>query len=100
MADTENRLKALQQGGSTNGQPVTANALTPEQKAEIQRAQRDLMETRAELRDVQHNLRKDIDFWGTLLAWINIAFVPALVAIFAVVLAILRRRRRARAIAL
>jgi ABC-type uncharacterized transport system involved in gliding motility auxiliary subunit len=100
MADTENRLKALQQGGSTNGQPVTANALTPEQKAEIQGFQRDLMATRAQLRDVQHNLRKDIDFWGALLAWINIAFVPALVSIFAVVLAVLRRRRRARAIAL
>jgi ABC-type uncharacterized transport system involved in gliding motility auxiliary subunit len=100
LTDTENRLKALQQGGSINGQPANANALTPDQKAEIQRFEHVLADTRRQLRDVQHNLRADIDFWGTVLAWINIALVPFLVAIFAVALAILRRRRRARAIAL
>jgi ABC-type uncharacterized transport system involved in gliding motility auxiliary subunit len=49
---------------------------------------------------VQHNLRKDIDALGALLAFINIALVPILVAAFAIGLAILRRRRRARALAL
>jgi ABC-type uncharacterized transport system involved in gliding motility auxiliary subunit len=49
---------------------------------------------------VQRNLRKDIDRLGAVLAFINIALVPMLVALFAVVLAVLRRRRRARAIAL
>ncbi len=100
MTDTENQLKALQQGGSTNGQPGTGTALTAEQQATIARFKHVLMDTRAQLRDVQHSLRKSIDLLGTILAWINIALVPILVAIFAIVLAILRRRRRARAIAL
>jgi ABC-type uncharacterized transport system involved in gliding motility auxiliary subunit len=43
-------------------------------------------------------LRKDIDRLGAILAFINIALVPLLVTFAAIVLAILRRRRRARAI--
>ena len=52
------------------------------------------------MRNVQHDLRKDIDALGTLLAFINIALMPLIVAGVAIVLAILRRRRRARAIAM
>jgi ABC-type uncharacterized transport system involved in gliding motility auxiliary subunit len=100
LTDTESRLKELEQGGSTNGKPVTATSLTPEQQAAIERFKRDLIATRTQLRDVQHNLRKDIDALGSFLAFINIALVPILVALFAIVLAFLRRRRRARAIAL
>ncbi|MGH6870263.1 MAG: GldG family protein [Rhizomicrobium sp.] len=100
MTDTESRLRALQQGGSTNGQPVNSASLTPEQQAEIQRFKRDLADTRAQLRDLQHNLRKDIDLLGEILALVNIALVPLLVALFAIGLAIVRRRRRARAIPL
>ncbi len=48
---------------------------------------------------MQHNLRKDIDTLGDFLAFVNIALVPILVAGFAIVLAWLRRRRRARALA-
>jgi ABC-type uncharacterized transport system involved in gliding motility auxiliary subunit len=100
LADTESQLHALQQGGSTNGEPSTSLTLTKEQQAEIERFRREVNDTRAQLRDVQHNLRKDIDLLGTILAWINIALVPALVALFAVVIAVLRRRRRARAMGL
>jgi ABC-type uncharacterized transport system involved in gliding motility auxiliary subunit len=100
MTDTEGRLRALEQGGSTNGQPVNANALTPEQQAEIERFKRDLAQTRTALRDVEHNLRKDIDRLGAILAFINIALMPLIVAGVAIVLAILRRRRRARAISM
>lgn len=99
MTDTENRLHELEQGGSTNGQPTSGTALTPEQSAEIEHFKRELVETRLALRDVQHNLRKDIDALGEILAFINIVLVPLLVAGFAIVLAILRRRHRARAIA-
>jgi ABC-type uncharacterized transport system involved in gliding motility auxiliary subunit len=99
LTDTESRLHALEQGGSTNGQPANSTALSPEQQAEIQRFKRQLVETRTQLRDVQHNLRKEVDALGSFLAFVNIALVPILVAIFAVVVAILRRRRRARALA-
>lgn len=95
MADTENRLRALQQGSADKTQ---AAGLTPEQSAEIERFRRELLDTRTQLRDVQHNLRKDIDRLGGNLAFINIALVPLLVAAFAILLAVLRRRRRARAL--
>jgi ABC-type uncharacterized transport system involved in gliding motility auxiliary subunit len=100
LTDTESRLKELEQGGSTNGKPVNSTSLTPEQQAAIERFKRDLIQTRTQLRDVQHDLRKDIDALGAFLAFVNIALVPILVAIFAIVLAVLRRRRRARALAL
>ena len=96
LTDTEQRLHALEQGGAANGQNATT--LTPAQQTEIERFKHDVIETRAELRDVQSNLRRDIDFLGSLLAFINIALVPILVALFAIVLAVLRRRRRGRAV--
>ncbi len=99
LTDTQSRLHALEQGGSTNGQPTGSTALTPEQQVEIQRFKRQLIDTRTQLRDVQHNLRKEVDALGALLAFVNIALVPILVAVFAIVVAILRRRRRARALA-
>ncbi|HEX3673551.1 MAG TPA: Gldg family protein [Rhizomicrobium sp.] len=100
LTDTESRLHALQQGGSTNGQPVNSASLTPEQQTEIQQFKRDVYDTRRQLRDVQQSLRESIDLLGNILAWVNILLVPLLVALFAVVLAAVRRRRRARAIAL
>jgi ABC-type uncharacterized transport system involved in gliding motility auxiliary subunit len=98
LSDTETRLHALEQGGGANAQ--TGTALTTDQQREITRFKREVAATRTALRNVQHNLRKDIDALGALLAFINIALVPILVAAFAVGLAILRRRRRARALAL
>ncbi|MDE2181746.1 MAG: Gldg family protein [Alphaproteobacteria bacterium] len=93
LTDTQQKLRDLQQG-----QGGTGATLTPQQQQTIERFKHDLTETRAELRDVQHNLRKDIDALGALLAFVNIALVPLLVAAFAVGLAWLRRRRRARAV--
>lgn len=96
LTDTEQRLHALEQGQSANGQNATT--LTPAQKDEVERFKRDLINTRAQLRDVQARLRSEIDALGSFLAFINIALVPILVAIFALVLAFIRRRRRARAV--
>jgi ABC-type uncharacterized transport system involved in gliding motility auxiliary subunit len=96
LSDTEQRLHALEQGQSANGQ--NAKTLTPAQKDEIEKFKRDLIDTRAQLRDVQARLRSDIDALGSLLAFVNIALVPILVALFALVLAFIRRRRRAKAV--
>jgi ABC-type uncharacterized transport system involved in gliding motility auxiliary subunit len=100
LSDTETRLHALEQGGGANAQSQSGTALTPEQQQEITRFKREVAATRTALRNVQHNLRKDIDALGSVLAFVNIALVPILVAAFAIGLAILRRRRRARALAL
>jgi ABC-type uncharacterized transport system involved in gliding motility auxiliary subunit len=93
MTDTQQRLHELEQGGGAHGLRA---GLTAAQQSEIERFRRELIDTRTQLRDVQHNLRKDIDALGARLAFINIVLVPLLVAIFAIGLAALRRRRRAR----
>ena len=100
VTDTETRLQALEQGGSANGQPTSATSLTPEQQSEIESFKRELAQARTELRDVQHKLRKSIDTLGAFLAFINIALMPLIVAGVAITLAVLRRRRRARAISM
>lgn len=95
LTDTQQRLHELEQGGGAR----SGNAgLTPAQQAEIERFRKEMIQTRAQLRDVQHNLRKDIDALGSVLAFVNIALVPLLVALFAIGLAAFRRRRRARAL--
>jgi ABC-type uncharacterized transport system involved in gliding motility auxiliary subunit len=95
LTDAQQRLHDLQQGQGGKADNV---ALTPQQQTEIERFKRELIQTREQLREVQHNLRKDINLLGEFLAFVNIVFVPLLVAGFALVLAALRRRRRARAI--
>jgi ABC-type uncharacterized transport system involved in gliding motility auxiliary subunit len=99
LTAVQQRLHELEQGGTANGRPSTSPNITAEQQAEIDRFKRELVETRTALRDVQHNLRKDIDALGDFLAFVNIALVPIFVAGFALLLAWLRRRRRARAMA-
>lgn len=99
MTAVQQRLRELEQGASPNGTPATAAGIGAAQQAEIDRFKKQLADTRTELRDVQHNLRKDIDALGNELAFVNIALVPLLVAGAAIVLARLRRRRRARALA-
>ena len=97
LTDTQQRLHELEQGG---GAHIGTAGLSAAQQREIERFRHELIAIRTQLRDVQHNLRKDIDALGDRLAFINIALVPLLVAIFAMGLAAFRRRRRARAMAL
>ncbi len=80
MTDTQQRLPELEQGG---GAKSGTAGLSAAQQVEIDRFRRELSDTRTQLRDVQHNLRKDIDALGTRLALINIALVPLVVAILA-----------------
>ncbi len=91
---TERRLRELRQG--PQGQQANT-VITPEQRAEIDRAREEIRRTRGELRRVQLELRRDIDSLETLLRVLNIALVPALLTIFAVGLGVVRARRRAEA---
>ncbi len=96
LAETQQRIDELQ---AKRGQGEDALALTPEQKAEVERFQSEVLETRRELRAVRLNLRRDIESLGTQLKMINIALMPALVCLVAIVLWLLRviRRRAAAA---
>ncbi len=98
----EARLRELR-GGAT---PASAAAgeraqavITPEQRAEIDKAREEIQRTRGELRGVQLDLRRDIERLEGVLRFANIALVPLLLVAFAIGLAVLRARRRARAAA-
>lgn len=94
IAETQKKLQALQNAAPGSGDQLT---LTPEQNAELEKFRLELADTRARLREVQRNLRSGIDRLGNILAAVNIALVPLLLVIVAVVLGIVRRRRIASA---
>jgi ABC-type uncharacterized transport system involved in gliding motility auxiliary subunit len=89
LKDTEKKLADLEAGRSTKGSLV----LTPEQEAELNRFQQERVRIRKELRDVRRSLDVEIERLGTTLKVLNIALVPALLAIGAILLALTRRRR-------
>ena len=94
---TERRLRELRQGPGAGAPGAQASTvITPEQRAEIDRAREEIRRTRGELRQVQLELRRDIERLETTLRIVNIAFVPALLTLFAIGLGIVRARRRAR----
>ncbi|MEJ0017243.1 MAG: Gldg family protein [Acetobacteraceae bacterium] len=96
LDDTEKQLRTLRQG--PGGEQASAQAvITPEQRAAIDAARKDIVDTRQQLRAVQLDLNRDISRLETTLRILNIVLVPALLTIIAVVLGVMRRRRRARA---
>jgi ABC-type uncharacterized transport system involved in gliding motility auxiliary subunit len=89
LKDTEKKLSELEAGRSKAGSLV----LTPEQEAELGRFQQERVRVRKELRDVRRSLDVEIEQLGTVLKIVNIALMPALLAIGAVLLWLTRRRR-------
>ncbi|MGH8174940.1 MAG: GldG family protein [Steroidobacter sp.] len=89
LRDTEQKLSALEAGRGNEG----SLSLSPEQEAELQRFQQERVRIRKELRDVRRSLDIEIERLGTILKVLNIALVPALLAIGAILLAVTRRRR-------
>jgi ABC-type uncharacterized transport system involved in gliding motility auxiliary subunit len=96
LDDTEQQLRSLRQGqgGSKNSEDVV---ITPQQRAAIDAARKDIVDTRQQLRAVQYDLNRNISTLQTELRLFNIVLVPALVAILAIMLGVVRSRRRARA---
>lgn len=99
--DTEERLQAeLEETERTLTemqslrQDGELTVLTPEQEDEVQRFVDRKLQIRSELRQVQHDLSRDIEALGMRLKFINIVLVPILIVIFALVFRHIRRRRR------
>ena len=96
IEETEARLAELR-AELPDGSSASA-LLTDAQESEMQSLQRELAEGRRALRDVQGDLRRDVDALGARLAFINMALVPILVGLVWAGLGWTRRkRRRARA---
>jgi ABC-type uncharacterized transport system involved in gliding motility auxiliary subunit len=92
LEDTEQTLTELQAAKGEGELTV----ISPEQQQEIQRFMDRKFEIRRELRQVQHDLQRDINSLGTRLKLINIALVPAIVMIVALVYGSRRRRKQTR----
>jgi ABC-type uncharacterized transport system involved in gliding motility auxiliary subunit len=91
LAETEARLTELQ---SARGEEDLL-VLTDEQQAEVQRFMDRKLEIRKDLRQVQHDLQRDIDSLGTRLKLFNIVLVPVLVIFVAIFLGWRRRKMHA-----
>jgi ABC-type uncharacterized transport system involved in gliding motility auxiliary subunit len=88
LEDTERKLTELQAAKGESELTV----MSPEQQLEIQRFVDRKFEIRRELRQVQHDLQRDINSLGTRLKLLNIALVPAIVMVVALVYGGRRRR--------
>lgn len=90
LEETERKLTEMQ----SLRQDGELTVLTPDQQDEVQRFIDRKLQIRSELRQVQHDLSKDIEALGMRLKFINIVLVPVLIVIVALVLRQARRRRR------
>ncbi len=90
---TTAKLQELQKSQGPAGK--SAQILTPEQQAEIERFRKTVAESRLALKEVRKNLRQDAEslvFWTKVA---NIALMPLLVALAGLLIALFSRRRRA-----
>ena len=88
LEESEKRLIELeeQRGGTS-----MAGA---EQDQAVEDFRLQLIDTRKQLRDVQHNLRKGVDRLEAIVKFLNIGLVPILLFMLALVISLVRRRRR------
>ena len=94
LETTEARLLELEAGKGAE----EAYIVNDEQQAEIDEFQQERLRIRKELRDVRHELRKNIESLEGRLKFLNIAVVPAAILVIGLVLGTRRLgRRRTRA---
>ena len=90
LEEAMGRLNRLERDSSAEEQVVVSAS----QADSLKSLRADVIRLRRELRDVQHRLRRDVEALTSWLTLVNIALVPALVAVFAAVVAWARRARR------
>jgi ABC-type uncharacterized transport system involved in gliding motility auxiliary subunit len=90
LKDTEEKLTTLQ----SKRNDKSALILTPEQEQELDRFQQEKLRIRKELRQVRAGLDEDIRGLGTWLKVLNIAIVPLVFAIAALLFHLWRRQQR------
>jgi len=92
LKETDQRIARMQVERSGSDKEI----LNIEQQKEIAELRTMKHRTQQQLREVQGDLRKDINKLDTQLKFFNIGFVPLLVIIIAIVSGWLRVRRRTR----
>jgi ABC-type uncharacterized transport system involved in gliding motility auxiliary subunit len=92
LKDTQAKLADLTGKDQANA-PTT---LSPEQTKTIEEFRADMLQTRRQLRNVQSALRSDIGQLRRWLEFLNIALIPIIVAAVAIILGVIRLKRRSR----
>lgn len=87
---TEKKLSELQSQTQDGGRALVSKA----QQETIDQFRADILATRKELRDVQQNLRRDIQSLESWVKFANIGLIPILIALAAIAVGIARIRRR------
>jgi len=90
LNQTQEKLGALQKGRA----PGQTAILSSEQQTELENFRKKAAATRIELKEVRRELRADSEALQFRTKLLNIALMPALIAVAGIVLAILRRRRK------
>jgi ABC-type uncharacterized transport system involved in gliding motility auxiliary subunit len=93
LSDTGQKIAELQREKEGESNLI----MSAEQRAEINKFKAEQIKTRKELRNVQHDLSKNIEKLGAWLKVINIGLIPLLVIVVALVLGVVRMRRMRRA---
>jgi ABC-type uncharacterized transport system involved in gliding motility auxiliary subunit len=93
LKETQQRIARMQVERSGSGSQI----LTPEQEKEIAEFRLLASKTEQQLREVQANLRKDIDNLDTQIKFYNIGLVPVLICLLAVFTGWMRIRKRNKA---
>ena len=91
LADAQRKIGQLQ-SGKQEGQRFI---LSPQQQEELANFRKKEGEAKTQLKEVRKKLRADIDSLENRIKWLDIAGMPALVALTGLVFAIVKRRRSA-----
>jgi ABC-type uncharacterized transport system involved in gliding motility auxiliary subunit len=91
LQDTQTKLNEMQSKKEGNQRVI----LSKEQMDAIAKFRQDQADINKELKVVQKNLRSDIDSLEVKLKWVNIAFMPFMVTLSGIALAIFKRKRTA-----
>ena len=92
LSETQKKIRDLQQ--LKDGDSI--RIMSAEQQQALRKFQTEQISTRKALRNVQHDLKRDINTLGMWLKVINIGLVPLLVILLAIVLGLLRMWRMRR----
>ena len=90
LQETEQKIADLQSKSSGKGDAI----LSAEETQAIDGFRRQMLDTRRQLRNVQHDLRKDIENLQSVVKFANIGLVPLVVFLVAIILALIRHQRR------
>ena len=92
LKETERKIQELQ---STKEDQTTV-ILSTEQEAALDGFRQELVATRKELRNVQHELQKNIESLENVVKFLNIGLMPLVIAVGGVVFSAYTMRRRLR----